>query len=103
MKKSDPGVELEKGDYVISAVPCGVVSVIVTAIATEAATIKLYDVVATADIAAATAIKTLSCGGTAGIAVSVVYCPCKSDSFAKGCCAVVSGGNDALAYVSIES
>ena len=101
MKKSDPGVELAKGTHAVSAVPCGVVSVIVTAVAGEEATIKLYDVAAVGDIV--TVIKTLSCGGTSGIAASAVYCPCKSDSFAVGCVAVVSGGTNALASVSIES
>lgn len=101
MKKSDPGVELDKDTHLVSAVPCGVVSVTVTAVAAQEATIKLYDVAAVGDISVV--IKTLSCGGTSGIAVSVVYCPCKSDSFANGCVAVVSGGAGALASVSIES
>lgn len=101
MKKSDPGVELAKGSHVVSAVPCGVISVTVAAAAGEEATIKLYDVAAIADIA--TVIKTLSCGGASGIAASVVYCPCKADSFANGCVAAVSGGDAALASVSIES
>lgn len=101
MKKSDPGVELTKGTHLISAVPCGVVSVVIVAAAGEEATIKLYDVAAVGDIV--TVIKTFSCGGTSGIAATIVYCPCKSDSFANGCVAVVSGGSGALASVSIES
>ena len=101
MKKSDPGVELDKGTHLVSAVPCGVASITVAAVASEEATIKLYDVAAVGDIV--TVIKTLSCGGASGIAATAVYCPCKSDSFALGCVAVVSGGTNALASVSIES
>lgn len=98
MKKSDPGIELVEGTHLVSAGPCGVVSIILSAAVNEQAYVKLYDVAATGDISVV--IKTLNCGGV--VADSVVYCPCKSDSFAVGCVAKV-GGHNALASVSIES
>ena len=95
MKKSDPGVELAVATTVVSAVRCGVVSIILTGDSSNAASIKLYDhaTSASGSVVKALAIK------TEGVAV---YCPCKSDSFANGCVAVVAG-TGAKGYVSIES
>ena len=94
MKKADPGVELAVATTVISAVQCGVVSIILTGDSTNAASIKLYDhaVSATGSVIRALAIKTEGCA---------VYCPCKPDAFMNGVVAVVAG-TGAKAYVSVE-
>lgn len=96
MKKADPGSELSVGTHIVSNVPCGIVSIILTAVAGTASTIKLYDHVS------------LALGGVKkGLAIGAVnecavYCPCQPDSFGNGCVAVVAG-TGAKGYVSIGS
>jgi len=99
MKKDDPGVELAVGaDRVVSAVPCGVVSIILTSDGTTASTIKLYD-----HASASSGLTPIKALATKADVCCVVYTPCKSDSFANGCIAVVAGAATAKGYVSIES
>lgn len=83
----------------ISSVGCGLVSIILTAVASQAATVKLYDTTDTSTLG--TCKKALSAGGTSGIAATEVYCPCKPDAFSSGLVAVVTGSS-AKAYISIE-
>jgi len=93
------------GKHVISAVPCGVISVILTAPAATECSVKLYDTTTTAladDAETAKETKKgLLCGGTSGIAASEVYCPCKPDAFSTGLVAFVAGVG-AVAYITIE-
>jgi len=96
MKKADPGSELSAGTHIVSGVPCGVVSIILTAVAGTASTIKLYD---HASLALGGVKKGLAIGAVNECAV---YCPCQPDSFGSGCVAVVVGAG-AKAYVSIGS
>ena len=86
--------ELAVATTVVSAVPCGLVSIILTGDSTNAASIKLYDHAATAT----GAVKKMLAIKTEG---SAVYCPCKADAFSVGCVAVVAG-TGALGYISIE-
>jgi len=95
MQKADPGVVLAIGaDRIVSAVPCGLVSIILTA-GSDTATIKLYD---SATVSGGTVIKALS----AVLGTVAIYTPCKPDSFANGIVAVVTG-TAATGYVSISS
>ena len=97
MKKFDPGVELTEGaDRVVSALPCGLGSIILIADGTNIATIKLYD-----HKSASAGLNPIKAMATKE---SAVYTPAKSDSFANGIIAVVvCAGGDAMGYVSIES
>jgi len=93
------------GKHVISAVGCGVVSIVLTAPAGIESSVKLYDV-KTTDLAetaesANEAKKGLLCGGTANIAATEVYCPCKPDAYSNGVVAIVTGAA-AMAYITIE-
>ena len=85
----------------ISTVGCGVISIVLTTPAATESSVTLYDVAATGDVGAATAKKSLLCGGTANIAASEVYCPCKPDAFSNGVFAVLAGSG-AKAYIEIE-
>lgn len=87
--------ELSLGTTVVSAVPCGLVSVILVGVSLVASTIKLYDNAAAAE---GTVKKQLKVGTLQEVAV---YCPCKPDAFSNGIVAVVSS-DAAKAYVSIE-
>ena len=96
---------VSSGKHIISAVGCGVISIILTAPAATESSVKLYDVTSTsaADTAetAKEAKKGLLCGGTANIAATEVYCPCKPDAYSNGVVAIVTG-SAAKAYISIE-
>lgn len=94
-RRSKPEEELAVGTTIVSAVPCGVVSIILVGNGTNAASIKLYNHASTATgkVIKALALKAESC--------SAVYCPYKPDGFTTGCVAVVAG-TGALGYVSIE-
>ncbi|HUV84643.1 MAG TPA: hypothetical protein VMV86_02990 [Methanosarcinales archaeon] len=96
---------VSSGEHVISAVGCGVISVILTAPAAVESSIKLYDVKTVAAVTAAEtakeAKKALLIGGTSGIAATAVYCPCKPDAYSNGVVAIVAGAA-AKAYISIE-
>lgn len=96
---------VSSGKHIISAVGCGVISVILTTPAAVEASVKLYDVISTALADAAEtakeAKKGLLCGGTADIAATEVYCPCKPDAYSNGVVAIVTGAG-AKAYISIE-
>ena len=94
-RRSKPEEELAVGTTIVSAVPCGVVSIILVGDGTNAASIKLYNHASTATGKAikALALKAESC--------SAVYCPYKPDGFTTGCVAVVAG-TGVLGYVSIE-
>jgi len=96
---------VSSGKHVISAVGCGVISLVLTAPAGVESSVKLYDVTTTALADAAEtakeAKKALLCGGTANIAATEVYCPCKPDAYSNGVVAIVTG-SAAKAYISIE-
>lgn len=96
MQKADSGSELSEGTHIVSNVPCGVVSIILTAVAGTASTVKLYN---HASLALGGVKKGLAIGAVNECAV---YCPCQPDSFGTGCVAVVAG-TGAKAYVSISS
>lgn len=90
--KGKPVSELAVATTIVSAVPCGVVSIVVTGDGTNLATIKLYDHAATATGAVKKALASTTCS---------VYCPCKPDAFSVGVVVVVAG-TGAKGYVSIE-
>ena len=96
---------VSSGKHIISTVGCGVISIVLTTPAAIEASVKLYDVVSTAAADTAEtnkeAKKGLLCGGTAGIAATEVYCPCKPDAYSNGVVAIVTGAG-AKAYISIE-
>ena len=88
--------ELAEGTTIVSAVPCGVISIILVGDGTNLGTIKLYDHAATAtgNIKKALSVKTNDC---------IVYTPCRPDAFSVGCVAVVTNTSGvSTAYVSIE-
>ena len=92
-RRNKVSAELAVATTVVSAVPCGVVSIILTGDSTNAASIKLYNHATTATtLVKALAITTEGCA---------VYCPSKPDAFSIGCVAVVAG-TGAKGYVSIE-
>ena len=93
-RRSKPEEELAVGTTIVSAVPCGVVSIILTGASSTACSIKLYN-------HAATATGEVIKGLITNEAISAVYAPSKPDGFTTGCVAVVAG-TDALGYVSIE-
>ena len=96
---------VDSGKHIISAVGCGVVSIILTTPASVEASVKLYDVKTTAEAdtaeTAKEAKKGLLCGGASGIAATEVYCPCKPDAYGSGVVAIVTGAA-AKAYITIE-
>jgi len=92
-RRSLPISELAAGTHIISAVPCGLVSMILIG-GTGTSTLKLYD-------HAATATGDVVKGLATELKISIVYAPVTPDAFATGMVAVV-GGTGALAYLSIE-
>ena len=82
---------------VISAVGCGLVSLVLVGAAATAATVSLYD---HASATTGEIKKQLSTGGS-NTATTVSYCPCKPDAFSNGIFAVVTG-EGAKAYLEIE-
>ena len=93
-RRSKPEEELAVGTTIVSAVPCGVASIILTGASTTECSIKLYNHAATAT---GKAIKSL----ITNEAISAVYTPSKPDGFTVGVVAVVAG-TGAKGYVSIE-
>ena len=95
--KGTPKDELAAGTAVVCAEACGLVSVILVADGTNAATVKLYDhaTAATGNVKKALAVKAASAPECA------VYTPSKPDRFANGIVAVVAG-TGAKAYVSYD-
>ena len=89
--------ELAEGTHIISATPCGVISIVLVGDGTNAASIKLYNHAATATGAVQMSLATLTASNCA------VYTPCRPDAFDTGCVAVVASASGvATAYVSIE-
>lgn len=88
--------ELAEGTHIISAVPCGVISIVLIGDGTNLGTIKLYNHASTASgtIQMSLAVKTEVC---------MVYTPCKPDAFSVGCVAVVANvSGTSTAYITIE-
>ena len=83
---------------VVSAVPCGLVSVIFVGDAATASTLTLYD---HATAASGNIKKYLAKSSNAASDKAIVYCPSQPDAFSNGIVAIVTGTN-ALACVSIE-
>jgi len=81
----------------MSAVPCGLVSLILVAAAATASSVTLYD---HASATTGEKKKVLTTGG-ANTPTTVVYCPAIPDAFSNGIFAVVTG-TGAMAYLSIE-
>jgi len=95
--KALPKGEYAVGTHIVSALPCGLSSLILFGDGTNAATLKVYDHAATAtgDVK-----KQLAYGATTWAGV-IVYTPSKADAFSNGVVIVLAGTN-AKAYVSIE-
>ena len=89
--------ELDVDTHIISATPCGVISIILIPAAGTASSIKLYDHAATAT----GNVKKQLTAGTTDTSEAIVYCPSRPDAFSVGCVAVVAG-TGAKAYISIE-
>ena len=87
----------ETAGTVISAVGCGLVSLVLIGGASVTATVKLYD---HASATTGEVKKQLSTGGS-NAPTTVVYCPCKPDAFGNGIYAVVTG-TGSYAYFEIE-
>ena len=89
--------ELAEGTHIISATPCGVISIVLVGDGTHAASIKLYNNTSTAGGTIEMSLATLTASNCA------VYTPCRPDSFDTGCVAVVASASGvATAYVTIE-
>ena len=82
----------------ISAVPCGLVSLILVGAVAEAASVTLYD---HATVITGNKKKVLTTSNGVSAPTTVVYCPSEPDAFSNGIFAVVTGTN-AKTYFSIE-
>ena len=89
--------ELAEGTHIISAVPCGVISIVLVGDGTNAASIKLYNHASAVSGTVQMKLTTLTAANCA------VYTPCRPDAFSVGCVAVVASESGvATGYVSIE-
>ena len=93
-RRGIPKDQMAAGTHIVSAVPCGLISAIITGDGTNNASLVLYDHAATATGNIKKTLTTL-------LAQGMVYTPSKPDAFSNGIVAVVAGTN-ALACVSIE-
>ena len=89
------GVGVTAGN-VVSAVGCGLVSVVFAAVPGTASTLKIYDHAS----ATTNEKKKLTSGGTYSTS-TVCYTPSKPDAFSNGIYAVVAG-TDVKVYIQIE-
>ena len=83
---------------VISAVPCGLVSLVLVGAVGTASSVTLYD---HASAATGNKKKVLTTSDGTSAPTTVPYCPCKADAFSNGMFVVVTG-TGAMAYISIE-